>query len=247
LAIHKHEVRPLWRSVIAIIFIISLAACGNGDGDGPSATVPDVDAVDILKKSSMKLAETESMKFTLDIDGKTMIDDQGTMQLIGARGTLKRPGLVDVQFQLRILDAQTVSIRMITAGGGSWTTDLITGEWGPAPEEFGYDPARLFDTEDGLGPIMDKVDNPVLIGQENQDGSTTWHVRGTVRQDVIGPVTANAMHGDPVQLDLWIDTDTSNLLKIQLAEPDDAGIDNPATWTMTLRAHNEPVTIEPPI
>jgi lipoprotein LprG len=243
----KHLCLKLWRTFAALILALALAACGGDKKPEPTATMPDADVTQILQQASQQIATTESMKFTLEIEGKTMIDKQGTMQILGARGTLKRPGSVDVQFQLRILNTQTVSIRMITTDTGSWTTDLITGAWGPAPSEFGYDPALLFDTENGLGPIMGKVTDPVLVGQEDLDGTATWHVRGTVTQAVVGPVTSNTMRGDPVELDLWIDATTSDLLKIRLAEPKDAGLDDPATWTMTLRGQNEPVTIESPV
>ena len=201
----------------------------------------------MLSDASIRIAETQALKFTLDISGTTMIDDLGTIQLLAARGSLARPDLVDVQFQVRVLGTQTASIRMITAGNQSWTTDLISGEWGPSPEEFGYDPAKLFDTQNGLGPIMGKIDSPELFGTEDVDGKSAWHVRGVATQEVIGPVTANKMHGETVTVDLWIDTSTSDLLKVQLAEPADPNIEDHATWVMTLIDHDKPVTIEPPI
>lgn len=223
-----------------------VAGCGNSDDSNPESDA-DVDVTTVLSDASTRIAETQSLKFTLDISGTTMIDDLGTIQLLAARGSLARPDLVDVQFQVRVLGTQTASIRMVTAGGQSWTTDLISGEWGPAPEEFGYDPARLFDTQDGLGPIMGKIDSPELIGTEDVDGKSAWHVRGVATQEVIGPVTANKMHGDTVAVDLWIDTSTSDLLKVQLAEPAAPDVEDPATWVMTLLDHDKPVTIEPPI
>lgn len=187
------------------------------------------------------------MKFTLEVEGTTMIDSSGTIQLLGARGSLARPNLVDVQFQIKLLGTQTASIKMITSGEQSWTTDLISGDWGPAPAEFGYDPSRLFDTQDGLGPVMGKVENAQLVSSESVGDRDSWHLQGTVLDDVIGPITAHTMNGEAVTLDLWVDKETSNLLRIRLSEPTDEGIEDPAIWTMELREHDEPVTIEPPI
>jgi hypothetical protein len=245
---HNHR---LARFLAALALLLLIAGCGSSDDDNSrnesaATPTPEVDATTILQDASTRISQTQTMKFTLEISGTTMIDDSRTIQLLGARGSLERPGKVDVQFQVRVLGTQTASIRMISAGGQSWTTDLITGNWGPAPEEFGYDPALLFDTQNGLGPVMGKVTAPELIGSEDIDGRTAWHIHGTVTQAVIGPITAGTMHGDPVSLDLWIDANTSDLLKIQLAEPPDSGNDDPATWTMSLRAHDDPVTIEPP-
>jgi hypothetical protein len=232
-----------------LLIVPLLFACGNdeNEADPPDATsVPEQDPAAILAAASVRIGATQSLRFTLDIQGSTFVDDAKTIQLLSARGTLARPGLVDVQFQVRLLGTQTASIWMITAGDQSWTTDLISGEWGPAPEEFGYDPSRLFDTQDGLGPIMGKITNPVVAGEETIADRATWHIHGTVPQSIIGPITANTMHGDPVTFDMWIDQETSDVLRVRLIEPGDEDKD-PATWVMDLRDHDKPVTIEPPV
>jgi hypothetical protein len=224
--------------------------CGDdeeGSGSENSTPVPELDPAAILAAASTRIASTQSLRFTLDIEGSTFVDELQTIQLLSARGTLARPDLVDVQFQVRLLGTQTASIRMITAGGQSWTTDLISGEWGPAPEEFGYDPSRLFDTQNGLGPIMGKITDPEIAGEETIADRAVWHIHGTVAQSIIGPITANTMHGDPVAFDMWIDKETSDVLRVRLIEQGDAELTDPATWVLDLRDHDKPVTIEPPI
>jgi hypothetical protein len=54
------------------------------------------------------------------------------------------------------------------------------------------------------------------------------------------------MDGDPISVDLWIDSTTSDLLRVQLAEPKDNGKDHPATWTLDLSKHGESIEINPP-
>jgi outer membrane lipoprotein-sorting protein len=239
------------KRLATILIVLVLVGCGGDDEDDgnelPGTAEPDQDPATILVNASTQIANIQSLRFTLEVTGTTNIDDTGTIQLLSARGTLKRPNLVDVQFQVRLLGAQTASIRMITVGDQSWTTDLISGNWGPAPKEFGYDPSRLFDTQDGLGPIMGKIANPELIGEEEVNGRAVWHIRGSVPQSVIGPITADTMRGDTIPFDIWIDRETNDPLRIQLAEPRDQGIDDPATWVMDLRDHDKPVTIEPPV
>jgi hypothetical protein len=86
-----------------------------------------------------------------------------------------------------------------------------------------------------------------LIGSETVGERDTWLVRGTVAREVVDTVTAQTMSGDNIMVELWIDKENSNLLRVRLDEPTDVGLDDPATWTMELREYNEPVTIEPPI
>lgn len=236
-------------TILILIPLLILTGCGEDDDSSDDATtvmdLPDVSTV--LADASAKIGATQSMNFVLEVSGTTMIDDGNTIQLLAARGTLARPNLVDVQFQIQLLGTQTASIRMITAGDMSWTTDLISGNWGPAPSEFGYDPSQLFDTNNGLGPVMGSVVDAELIGAEEVNGQDVWHIRGAVTSEIIDWITAETMQGDRIALDLWIDQTTSNLLQVMLAEPADADLEDPATWTMNLRDHDEPVTIEPPI
>lgn len=201
---------------------------------------------DVLAAASLRLAEVESLHFTLEVDGETYIEESGTIRLESAKGDLARPDKVAVEFQVSLLGAATVSIRMITVGETSWTTDLITGNWGEAPPEFGYNPTIIYDNQNGLGPVMGKLDEPRIEGTEEVDDREAYHVVGTATKEVIAPVTAYTMTGETVGVELWIDIETWNLLRIMLVEPESEEKDDPATWVMDLSAFDEQVTIEPP-
>jgi len=228
-----------------IVLMTIVTACGGGSES--AGLDKDMAVADVLQHASDRLAETESMRFNLDVDGKTVIDASGAMQLLGAKGVMARPNKVDVEFRIRALGAQTLSIRMITIGGDSWTTDIVTGKWIDAPDEFGYNPAVLYDNQNGLGPVMGKLEDARVDGIETVDGRETYHVTGSASQGVIRPLTSGAMKGNPVGVQLWIDGETWDLLKIVVSEPDNSGNDDPATWTMTLSDHNKKVDIEPPV
>lgn len=212
-----------------------------------SALGQETDVSQILADASTRLAEVESLHFTLDIEGETFIDDTHTIQLESAEGDLARPDMVVVEFKISLFGAGTVSIKMITIGEESWTTDLITGNWGDAPPEFGYDPSVLYDNQNGLGPVMGKVDSPELHDSEQIDDREAYRITGKVANDVIGPLTAGTMTGDAVALELWIDIETHDLLRVKVVEPESDDKDNPATWELNLSRFNEKVTIEPPI
>lgn len=230
---------------VLIILMVVLTACGGSDSD--SGTIDDPVGVDeVLQNASQRLAETETMHFAMDVDGKTLIDPAGTMQLLSAKGMMERPNKVDVEFQLRVLGAQTVSIRMITIGDESWTTDIVTGKWVTAPDEFGYNPSILYDNQNGLGPVMGKLDDAEVAGTEEIDGRAAYHITGHTSQGVIRPLTSGTMKGDPIGIDLWIDGETWDILRLIVREPEDSGNDEPATWTMNLSDHNQEVDIEAP-
>jgi hypothetical protein len=213
----------------------------------PVMALDDPEVTDVLKQASARLAEIESLHFKLDIDGETWIDDTRTIQLESAEGDLARPDKVSVEFKISLFGAGTVSIKMVTVGEDSWTTDLITGNWGDAPPEFGYNPSVLYDNQDGLGPVMGKLDDAELVGTEDIDDREAWHINGTTGSDVIDPLTAGTMTGDNVAIELWIATDTYDLLQVKVIEPENPDKDETATWVLNLSKFNEKVTIEPPI
>lgn len=230
---------------IAILgaLLLLLTACGSEES---ASLDEDITAQEVLENASARMAKIESMHFRMDVEGKTLIDPAGTLRLLNAEGDMARPDRVEVQFQVEVLRSQTISIRMVSIGAESWTTDLVTGDWVTAPSEFGYDPEILYDNQNGLGPIMGKVDNPEMVGTDEIDGHKTYHVRGTSPGEVMKLITGGTMHGDQIGLDLWIDGETWDLIRVVVTEPEGSGVEDPATWTMKLSNHNERVDIEPP-
>lgn len=232
--------------LIAVLSLSILLATTATPPAGTASPEALTEAEQLLRRASDRLAETETVRFDLKVEGDTFIDGAGTIRLVGANGSLQRPDAVDVEFQVELLGTQTVSIRMISIGDESWTTDLLSGEWGPSPDEFGYNPAILFDNQDGLGPVAGRLESPEIEGEEEIGNREAHRVTGTVSAEVISPMTSGTMQGEDIQVTLWLDTETGDILQLQVAEPDDIPKDNPATWTMRLTDHNSDVTIEKP-
>ncbi len=229
------------------LIVSAFAASLFGGGKRATQAQPEPDALAVLTAASERLAAVDTLHFTLNIEGETFIDETEAIQLESAEGDLARPDKVNVEFQVRLLGATTVSIRMITIGLDSWTTDLITGNWGDAPPEFGYNPSILYDNQDGLGPVMGKLDGAEIAGVQEIEDREAYHVKGTATAEIIAPLTAGTMTGDAVAIELWVDVETSDLLRVKVVEPESEAKENPATWEMNLSAFNEPVDIESPV
>lgn len=251
--------------VLSIVVLPLLAACGDDEDEtptelatvaapaaspasvAPAASTPvEVGATQILELSSQRLAETHSIHFSASIDGTTFIDDTRTIQLEAAEGNVVRPDRVQARFQAKVQGLAISTIGLITVGDQSWTTNIITGDWEPAPTEFGYDATVLFSDTEGLSFVMRNAPNPERLPDEEFDGRDVYRVRTTGDQALIGPVTSNTMFGYPVAIDVWIDRETNDLLKIVLVEGPSAENDDPATWTIELSRQNDDITIEPP-
>ena len=223
--------------------VVTVAACGPNE-EAPTPT-PALSGGDLLEMASKRLAETPSVHFVLAVEGETFIDDGRAIRLLGAEGDLRRPDRVRTTFQAEIMD-RAVTLQLITIGEESWTTNVLTGAWGRAPLEFAYQPDVLFSTEDGIGPIMSRVEDVQLVGEEEIAGRPADHLRATVDDETVGPLTYYTITGSPVTVDLWIDRETHDLLRAQLSEPPGPERPNPAVWTLDLTHHGEDIVIEPP-
>lgn len=201
-------------------------------------------ATDLLDRASERLAETEAVHFNLSVEGETYLDPEGQILLLGAEGQLSRPDRVSTSFQAEVL-GQVVTLDLITVGDTSWTTNLLTGEWELAPEEFTYRPSILFDNQEGIGPVMGNVTEAERLEDEEIDDTAVYRVRAVVDESVIAPLTNETMTGSPVTVDLWIDRETDDLLRARLTEPEDDP--DQAIWTLDISEHGDEVAIEPPI
>jgi hypothetical protein len=233
--------------ILLLLFPLVLVACGGSSASPEPTATAALTADQILARSSEQMASTETLRFHLGIEGVTYIDTANTIQLLEADGELQRPDRVHVRFKIKIVPGVTITTELITIGDQFWTTDLITGDWGEAPYEFTYDPTVLFDNQGGVGPVMNKVNDAQIVGEDQVQGRDSYHIQATTNEEIVGPVTSHTMHGSPVIANLWIDASTFDLLRVQLEEPASSGNPDPAKWTLDLFDQGETITIEPPI
>lgn len=232
-----------WPLLIGLLLV--LGGCGAAETPTPTPE-PTSTPADILALASKRLAETPSVHFALNVEGETYVDTAKSIRLVGAEGDLVRPDRVQTTFQAEVI-GRTISLQLITVGEDSWTTNLLTGEWEPAPMEFAYRPDVLFSTQDGIGPVMGRVDEVERLDDEEIDDKPAFHLTAQVDQSIVGPLTYYSINGSPVTVDLWIDRETGDLLRARLTEPPADDRPNPAVWTLDLSHHGEELSIEPPI
>lgn len=211
----------------------------------PSAGTPNETQL-ILIEASKRLAGTQTIRFELKVDGDTYIDDGQSLKLLEAKGELVRPDRVRTDFKLKVLGTVTVSTSLIIVGDDRWSTDLITGSWGEAPKEFGYDPGILFDNQDGIGPVMDRIADPVREADEKIRDHVAYHLSAEVKPEILDELTSGTMTGSPIRVDLWIDSETYDVLRVRLAESDTVKDRAPAVWTLDFTDQDKEFVIDPP-
>lgn len=235
--------------ILLFLLVFTTAACMGDDDDGEdngAATSPagNVTPEQVLADGRDAWAETESARFTLEVNGDAYLDEDETIKLVSAEGDIKRPGSVKatatVDAQISVLD-----ISLVAVDGEIFITNLLSGNWERAPEDFSYDPSVLFSDTDGIGPIMTDLQNPELEGTEDVNGRSAHRVTGTVAADRVEEITAGTIGGEEIEVTLWIGVEDAKLLQVVLTEPEGVR-ESPATWTLNLTDHGENVEIEAP-
>jgi lipoprotein LprG len=236
------------RGILILLLVVAAAACNPlDDDDEPEATptasavpIEDLPPEQIIARAVERWNATESAHFRLEVDGATYLDNDEQIELAEAEGDLARPQSVEATAQIAI-SLVTLDVSLIFIGDEAYMTDFLTGNWGPAPDDFSYNPALLLSETEGLGPVLERLQDPNVAGLEQVDGVDAVHMTGTVTEDMIGDLTAGAISGDVIDVDIWFNAESLDVVQLHLAEPDDG-----TTWIIRLTEHNEPVTIEAP-
>lgn len=215
-------------------------APGTTSGSTPAADTPQA----ALDAAAARWDATESAHFDLRIEGDAFLDDARTIALRSASGDIARPDLVEATAQISVA-LVAFDIGIIAIGDEMYQTNIVTGRWERAPEDFGYNPAVLFSPTEGISAVVRRVQSPAFDGTEVVEGRQTRIVRGTLTGADVDAITSGALTGDAIDTRLWIDQQTADIVKVVLQAPPAAG-GPPTVWTLVVTNQNEPVEIEAP-
>lgn len=224
---------------IGFLCLLTLGSCFGYDDDVEEPTEVEestLDPQEVLDRGAEQWNETESARFELEIDGETYLDEAESIQLIGAEGALVAPSSAQADAEISAGPLSS-DVSLIIIDGDVYMTDLLTGSWGEAPGDFDYDPSILLSEEEGLGAIMQEIENAEATRDNGEIA-----VSGEAPEESVENVTAGAVTGEDgvVDVSLTFDSETDNLLNISVEGTDDD------SWHISIFDHNESITIERP-
>jgi hypothetical protein len=225
---------PRLYALLIPILIIAVAACSD-DGDTQD---PD----DILDNAAEAFEELQSASFVLDIDGSIGIDAEGMLQLGAVEGEIARPASARADASVQ-LGGTSITMEMLASDGEMYLRNLLTGEWERAPTDLRYDPARIFDEDDGISAIIARLDDLDYEGQDSVGGVSAHHLTATVDTASVRALAGDFFEGERLVVNIWVARDDYRLLGVEL---NDTEADDPMSWELTLTNHDEPVEITPP-
>ncbi|MBX6342963.1 MAG: LppX_LprAFG lipoprotein, partial [Thermomicrobiaceae bacterium] len=131
--------------VLALGSMLALAACGGSNKPTPT---PTPSAQSILDAAAQRFGQINSAHFKLQIAGNVYLDEARTLTLRGAEGDIARPDRASAKAQVAVA-SQNLNISMIAIGNDQYITNFLTGSWMRAPSGLSYNPAILFDEQQG--------------------------------------------------------------------------------------------------
>ena len=155
------------------------------------------------------------------------------------------PGEFDITVEGELLFPRSyLEIGMISLGDEAYMTNLVSGQW----EEVSQAalPINLSDFGETLAAIVEDVQSPRLLGQENMDGVVVYHIGGDITSEVLKGLVPTAGTGFPVELEMWTERDTGMLHRALITGQVVATDVEEAQRQLILEGANQPVSIERP-
>ena len=229
---------------VGALLVVMLACSTDGPAATPTPTPKPVDPREELQRTVESLMALQSVAFDLEhLVGSTNLLPGVLMNRAYGRAVV--PGKFDLTVEGELLFPRSyMEIGMISLGEEAYMTNLINGQW----EEVTVSslPIDLTDFGATLAGIVDEVQSPQLLGQENLDGVDVYHIGGDITSEVLKGLVPTAGTGFPVALEMWTERETGMLRRAlitgQVVVTDVAE----AERQLKLEDENEPVTIEPP-
>lgn len=216
----------------------------------PGTPLPTSDpkAQAIVDKARTRLDQVNSLHFLVTIDGDLFIDAARTQRVKSAEGDLVRPDKVSAAAKVSA-GPINATVKFIQIGDDVYMTNILTGKWEKAPGGLGYDPRVVFDKENGVTAILNKVTGWQFVENTKVNGVDTQHVRGPVPVQFANALVANSLRGDTIDVDLYVEGKNNDIVRLVLAEqPAAVAPGTPAArWTLDLSKQNDPISIVAPI
>jgi hypothetical protein len=202
------------------------------------------DADEILDRAADRFAELETAQFELDGTGYLDIDEIGEISLSDAEGKIERPDRAEIDIQVDSALAD-IPVTIVSYDGEVYIKDPVAGSTHSAPDDFQFNPAIMFDQDEGIPALIRSVDTAELLDDSDDvDGRAAYQIYGVIDGDMVQRATAGTFPGTgDIDFNVWIDRETYDVLKIVANDPTG---ESDSTWEMWIYDHDEPVEIDDP-
>jgi len=224
--------------------VLAIAACGGSGAAEPTEPTIPADVTSIVEASAIAMGETSSVRFELRRDGAPVfIDEFEKLTLNSAIGQFTVPGSAQALLEVGVDGGLTTELGAIAIDDEVWLSNPITGVFETLPAGYDIDPSLFFDPKNGWQPLMENLTGATLVGTEERDGKSRYHIAATAPAEQVEVITARLVRNQDVAIDFWIQPVTGEVREARFAA-DFNGAE--LQWTLLLGDYGEEFDIEPP-
>jgi lipoprotein LprG len=233
---------------LIMLLLLATVACREATEEESTPTpapTPTPDPRLILQQAGERMQALESARFEMArTGGPVYLDPERQFLFNSATGQYAAPesvrAVIRVQAAGLALEVNTIAI-----GDEQWLTNPLTRRWDQLPPGWGFNPAIIFDPEQGWQPLVrEDITDLTLPEQVQVDGRTLQYIRGSVTGERVRVITAGLAGDEPVDVAFWIDPNTLHVVRIQFSTTSEG--QEPSVWLLTFSDFDAPVTIERP-
>jgi hypothetical protein len=230
------------RFLSVLVLILLLSACQSNQA-------VDLTPAEILLRSSQRLQSLGGFHVSLLRTGApAYLDTGGTLSFSRLDGNYVAPDSIQAKVKV-VTPGIVVEVDVISIARVQWQTNPITGQWEQLPEDWGFNPASLFEAQSGLPAILisDLSDLQVSKGELDEMPGKVFYLLTarlggknlyTLSNGLIGPGDMDAQ--------IWIDPQTFDLHRVLLIEyAQDAELER--TWQIDFWDFNKVIDIQAPL
>jgi len=220
---------PVMRRRLVLIVAVLAAACTR-----PAPGV--LDAADLIAGGVSAMQDVATARFEMTRSGAP-VAVQGLV-FDSARGRYAAPASADAILRMRAGDL-AVELGTVSVAQRTWLTNPLTGRWEELRPGTGFNPAVLFDSDDGWVALLHDLGELEVV----TPGGATHHLAGRVPAARVEILTAGLVPGQAVRIDLWLDAAAGHIRRLGFSTMGDAGRSD---WVIVLSDFDAPVQIQPP-
>ncbi len=190
------------------------------------------------------MGATTSVRFELRREGAPVfIDEFEKLTLNSAIGEFTVPRSARALLEVGVEGGLTTELGAIALDDEVWLSNPITGNFETLPAGYDIDPSLFFDPKNGWQPLMENLSDVTMVGTEDRDGDSRYHIAATAPAEQVEVITARLVRDQDVAIDFWIQPVTGEVREAQFTAEFDGG---EVQWTLLLDDYGAEFDIQPP-
>lgn len=207
-----------------------------------TACQPPVTAQTVLDDASENMLAAETVKFELTRIGEPVQATLGTQSIgiAGATGEFQAPDKVHAVVKATMGGLASEGDVLWIGETVYFKHPFLSPDYA-AIEVEGFDAPGIFSADRGIPNVLKTLQGAQLGESEDIDGVQAYHINATAPGQSLTAITGSAVASGDVRLDIWVSTETMQVVRVMISEENDNG------WQLDFFDYGVPVEIpEPP-